>query len=199
MRFELFTQVALAYDIPDKGLRRGDVATIVEHHLVDNSEDGYTLEVFNAIGEIIAVVTVPESALHPLEENKMRTNQTAPQDIDDYIASFPQNVQEILKKIRLTIKKAAPAAEETISYKIPTFTLNGTYLIYFAAYKKHVSLYPAPIGQAEFQAELSAYESGKGTAKFPLDKPIPYDLISKIVRFRVKENLARAEAKGKNK
>jgi uncharacterized protein YdhG (YjbR/CyaY superfamily) len=124
----------------------------------------------------------------------MRTNPTAPQDIDDYIAGFPPEVQEILEKIRLTIKQAAPAAAETISYKMPTFTLNGTYLIYFAAYKKHVSLYPAPVGQAEFQAELSAYESGKGTARFPLDKPIPFDLISKIVKFRLKENLARVEA-----
>jgi uncharacterized protein YdhG (YjbR/CyaY superfamily) len=129
----------------------------------------------------------------------MRTNPTAPQDIDEYIAGFPPEVQEILEKIRLIIRKAAPATEETISYKMPTFTLNGTYLIYFAAYKKHVSLYPAPIGHAEFQEELSAYESGKGTARFPLDKPIPFDLISKIVKFRVKENLARAEAKGKKK
>jgi uncharacterized protein YdhG (YjbR/CyaY superfamily) len=124
----------------------------------------------------------------------MRTNPTAPQDIDDYIAGFPPDVQEVLEKVRLAIRKAAPAAAETISYKMPTFTLNGTYLIYFAAYKKHVSLYPAPVGQAEFQAELSAYESGKGTARFPLDKPIPFDLISKIVKFRLKENLARVEA-----
>ena len=128
----------------------------------------------------------------------MRTDQTAPKNIDEYIAGFPQDVQEILEKIRLTIRKAAPDAEETIKYQIPTFTLKGN-LLSFAAYKKHIGFYPAPIGNAEFKEELSVYATGKGTVKFPLDKPIPFDLISKIVKFRIKENLERAEAKAKKR
>ena len=129
----------------------------------------------------------------------MRTDQTAPKDIDEYIAGFPNDVQEILEKIRMTIRKAAPDAEETISYQIPTFTLKGKYLVYFAAYKKHIGLYPAPRGIEKFKKELSVYGGAKGSVRFPLDKPIPFDLISKIVKFRVKENLERAEAKGKKK
>ena len=121
----------------------------------------------------------------------MRTDQTAPKNIDEYIAGFPHDVQEILEKIRMTIRKAAPEAEETISYQMPTFTLNGHYLVYFAAFKKHIGFYPAPIGNAEFEQELSVYGAGKGTVKFPLDQPIPFDLISKIVKFRAKENLER--------
>ena len=129
----------------------------------------------------------------------MKTNQTAPKDIDEYIAGFPKDVQEILEKIRMTIRKAAPDAEETISYLMPTFNLNGKYLVYFAAYKKHIGFYGAPRGNPEFKEELSAYQAGKGTLQFPLDKPIPFDLITKIVKFRVKENLTKAEAKEKKK
>ena len=117
----------------------------------------------------------------------MKTNQTAPKTIDEYIAAFPNDVQDILEKIRMTIRKAAPEAEETISYQMPTFTLKGHYLVYFAAFKKHIGFYPAPIGNAEFEQELSVYGAGKGTVKFPLDQPIPFDLISKIVKFRAKE------------
>ena len=123
----------------------------------------------------------------------MRTKQTAPKNIDDYIAGFPNDVQEILEKIRMTIRKAAPDAEETIKYQMPTFTLEGN-LVHFAAYKKHIGFYPAPTGIEKFKNELSIYGSAKGTLKFPLDKPIPFGLISKIVKFRVKENLERAEA-----
>ncbi len=129
----------------------------------------------------------------------MKTKQRALKNMDEYIAGFPNDVQEILEKIRMTIRKVAPDAEETISYQIPTFNLNGRYLIYFAAYKKHVAVYPAPIGNAEFKEELSVYGSGKGTAKFPLDKPIPFALIRKLVKFRAKENLERAKEKGKKK
>jgi uncharacterized protein YdhG (YjbR/CyaY superfamily) len=129
----------------------------------------------------------------------VRTKQAAPQDIDEYIAGFPDDVQAILEKIRLTIRKAAPEAGETISYQIPTFTLEGSYLVYFAAFKKHVGLYPAPRGNERFKDELSAYEGGKGTVRFPLDKPIPYSLITRIVKFRAKENLERAKAKGKKR
>ncbi len=129
----------------------------------------------------------------------MKTDQTKSKTIDEYIASFPKDVQEILEKVRTTISKAAPGAKEKISYQMPTFTLNGTYLIYFAAYKKHIGLYPAPFENAVFKKELSAYASGKGTVKFPLDKPIPFDLINKIVKSRVKGNLAKAQARGKKK
>ena len=127
----------------------------------------------------------------------MRSNPTAPKDIDEYIAGFPNNVQEILEQVRMTIREAAPDAEETISYQIPTFTLKGEYLVYFAAYKKHIGLYPAPRGIERFKKELSLYEGGKGTVRFPLDKPIPFGLIKRIVRFRAKENLERAKRKKK--
>ena len=121
----------------------------------------------------------------------MRTERRAPKDIDEYIAGFPAAVQEMLERLRMTIRKAAPGAEETISYKMPAFNLKGRYLIYFAAYKKHIGLYPAPRESKEFKEELSGYEGGKGTVRFPFDKPIPYDLIRRIVKFRVREVLER--------
>ena len=111
----------------------------------------------------------------------------APKNIDEYIASFPDDVQKILQKIRATIHKAAPAAEEAIKYKIPTFTLNGKSLIHFAAYKSHIGLYPAPRGAEEFRKELASYEGGKGTVQFPLDKPIPFNLITRITKFLAKK------------
>lgn len=126
----------------------------------------------------------------------MKTDQTAPTNIDEYIAGCPSDVQAILEKIRLTIRKAAPDAEETIKYQMPTFTLKGN-LVHFAAFKKHIGFYPVPSGIEKFKTALSVYEGGKGSVQFPLDKPIPYDLIRKIVKFRVKENLKRAEAKPK--
>ena len=128
----------------------------------------------------------------------MRTKHTAPQNIDEYIAGFPNDIQRILEKIRMTIRKAAPAAEETIKYQIPTFTLKGN-LLSFAAYKKHIGFYPAPSGNEKFRNELSVYRAGKSSVRFPLDKPIPFDLISKIVKFRVREHLERVTAKGKKK
>ena len=128
----------------------------------------------------------------------MRTDHTAPKNIDEYIAGFPQDVQEILEKIRMTIREAAPDAEETIKHQIPTFTLKGN-LVHFGAYQKHIGFYPAPTGLEEFKEELSVYEGSKGTVRFPLDKPIPFDLITKIVKFRVMENLERAGAKGRKK
>jgi uncharacterized protein YdhG (YjbR/CyaY superfamily) len=126
----------------------------------------------------------------------MKTDQTVPKSIDEYIAGFPQDVQEILEKIRSTITKAAPEAEETIKYQMPTFTLKGN-LVHFAAFKKHIGFYPPPTGMEEFKTELSRYAGAKGSLKFPLDQPMPYDLIRKIVKFRVKENLERAAAKRK--
>ena len=119
-------------------------------------------------------------------------------DIDEFIAGFPADVQKVLKKVRTTIKKAAPKAEETINYGIPTFTLNGN-LVHFSAFKHHIGFYPTPSGIEKFKKELSAYEGAKGSVKFPLDQPIPYDLIAKIVKFRVEENLKKVEAKGKKK
>lgn len=128
----------------------------------------------------------------------MDPKQPTPRNIDEYIASFPEVVQAVLEKVRQTIKDAAPEAEETIKYQMPTFTLKGN-LVHFAAYQKHIGLYPAPSGVEEFKAELSVFESGKGTLRFSLDKPMPYDLISRIVKYRVQENLEKATAKGKKK
>ena len=119
-------------------------------------------------------------------------------NIDDYIATFPKGTQTVLKKLRATIRKAAPKAEETINYHIPTFTLQGN-LVHFAAFKNHIGFYPTPSGIEKFKEELSVYEGAKGSVKFPLDKLIPYALITKIVKFRVQENLERAAAKGKRK
>ena len=124
----------------------------------------------------------------------MKTSQAAPKDIDEYIAAFPKDVQEILEKVRVTIKKAAPDAEEAIKYQIPTFTLNGN-LVHFAAFKKHIGFYPAPRGIEEFKEELSAYKGAKGSVQFPLDKTIPFDLISRIVEFRVKEQRQKIASK----
>lgn len=111
-----------------------------------------------------------------------------PASIGQYITGFPKELQDILEAVRVAIKTAAPDAEECISYGIPTFKLNGHYLVYFAGYKKHISIYPAPRGHKAFKEELSAYKGGKGTVQFPLNKPIPFDLINRIVEFRIKEN-----------
>jgi uncharacterized protein YdhG (YjbR/CyaY superfamily) len=129
----------------------------------------------------------------------MRTNQTALQNIDAYIVGFPKEVQKILRKIRTTIRKAVPNAEEKISYQMPSFTLQGSYLVHFAAYKKHIGLYPAPRGVDEFKKALSVYGGAKATVRFPLDEPIPFGLISKIVKFRKKKILEKAAEKGQKK
>jgi uncharacterized protein YdhG (YjbR/CyaY superfamily) len=128
----------------------------------------------------------------------MTKTKSTSNEIDKFIAGFSEDVQEILNKIRATIREAAPDAEETISYGIPTFTLNGN-LVHFSALKNHIGFYPTPTGIEKFKKELSTYEGAKGSVQFPLDKPIPYGLITKIVKFRVRENLERAEAKGKKK
>ena len=117
----------------------------------------------------------------------MRSSKQNFQTIDEYITSFPKDVQKKLESIRLIINKSAPEAEESISYQIPTFKLNGL-LIYFAGFKNHISIYPAPRDVAEFKKELSAYKGGKGTVQFPLDKPISLSLIKKIVKYRLKES-----------
>ncbi len=117
----------------------------------------------------------------------MKANST-PISIDQYIASFPENVQIILQEIRLTIQEAAPEAKEKISYAIPTFYLKGN-LVHFAAFKNHIGFYPVPSGLKAFEKELSKYKQGKGSVQFPLTDPMPLKLISKITKFRVEENL----------
>lgn len=115
-------------------------------------------------------------------------------DIDEYIASQPKNVQEILQELRKVIRESSPEAEETISYGMPAFKLNGI-LVYFAAHKNHIGFYPTSSGIAAFSKELSSYEYSKGTVKFPFDKPIPMLLIKKIVKFKVKENKSKLKMK----
>jgi uncharacterized protein YdhG (YjbR/CyaY superfamily) len=124
----------------------------------------------------------------------MRSKQKAPKDIDEYIAGFPLHVQEILQRIRRTIARAAPEAEETIKYAMPTFTLEGN-LVHFAAFKKHIGFFPPVKGDDEFNKKASAYEGPKGSFRFPLDAAIPYALIGSIVKLRAKENGKRAEAR----
>ena len=126
----------------------------------------------------------------------MATGHAMPETVDDYIAAFSPEVRKILEKIRRTIRRVAPEAEETISYRIPTFKLNGP-LVYFAAFKKHVGFYPPIRGDARLTKAVSPYAGEKGNLQFPLDQPIPYDLIESIVALRVKQNLASAVAKKK--
>lgn len=126
----------------------------------------------------------------------MKASQSVPKTTEEYIASYPREVQVVLRKVRQTIKKAAPGAQEKISYGLPTFTLNGN-LVYFGGFKSHIGFYPIPTGITKFSKELSVYKQGRGSVQFPLDKPIPYGLITRIVKFRVKENLARAKARKK--
>jgi uncharacterized protein YdhG (YjbR/CyaY superfamily) len=123
----------------------------------------------------------------------MKANSRVPKTVDEYIAGFPHEVQAILERIRRTIRKAAPDAKEAISYHMPGFMLNG-YLVHFAAYKKHIGLYPAPKGTEQFNKRLATYRSSKSTVKFPLDEPIPYDLIRQIVKIRVRDNLKKEKA-----
>ena len=115
--------------------------------------------------------------------------------MDAYIASVPKEIQGILEKIRQTIRKAAPGAVEAISYQIPTFKLNGKNLVHFAAWKDHIGFYATPSGNAAFKKELSRYKVAKGSIQFPLDEPIPYDLVAKMVLFRVKETQVKKKQK----
>jgi Uncharacterized conserved protein len=120
----------------------------------------------------------------------MATRSTA-STIDEYIAGFPAETQEVLAELRALIKAAAPGATESISYAIPTFDLNGRHLVHFAGYAKHIGFYPIPSGIDAFQEDLKPYKQGKGSVQFPLDQPLPTDLIRRIVEFRVRENTAR--------
>jgi uncharacterized protein YdhG (YjbR/CyaY superfamily) len=116
--------------------------------------------------------------------------------IDEYIASFPEDIQALLEAVRATIKAAAPDAEERISYQMPAFALNGN-LVYFAALKHHIGFYPTASGIEAFKDEVSIYENTKGAVKFPLDQPLPLELIGRIVQFRVAENLKKAKGRKK--
>jgi uncharacterized protein YdhG (YjbR/CyaY superfamily) len=129
----------------------------------------------------------------------MKSNKIGSISIDEYIATFPEVTQKILEELRATIKASAPEAEEKISYQMPTFALKGN-LVHFAAWKNHIGFYPTSSGTQAFKHELSIYEGAKGSVKFPIEKPLPLELISRIVKFRVAENLKSAEKKsGKRK
>lgn len=117
----------------------------------------------------------------------MTAKRNAENEVDRYIAQFPRDVQILLKKVRRTIRNAAPGAEETIKYRMPTYVLEGN-LIHFAAFTRHIGLYPTPSGIAEFRRELKPYATSKGAIQFPLDQPVPYGLIARITKFRVREN-----------
>jgi uncharacterized protein YdhG (YjbR/CyaY superfamily) len=126
------------------------------------------------------------------------SNQGSFNTIDEYIAALPENIRPVLEELRAAIKAAAPDAAEKISYQMPTFALKGN-LVHFAAHEKHIGFYPAPSGIEAFKDELSAYKSAKGSVQFPIDQPLPLQLISEIVRFRVEENLKKAATKPKKK
>ncbi|HEY3369620.1 MAG TPA: DUF1801 domain-containing protein [Prolixibacteraceae bacterium] len=124
----------------------------------------------------------------------MTMNTPKAKDMDEYIAGFPTEVQLMLEELRATIRMAAPEAQETISYQMPAFSFHGI-LVYFAAFKNHIGFYPTGSGIEHFKKEVSAYKGSKGTVRFPLDRPLPLDLISQIVKFRVQQNLEKAELK----
>jgi uncharacterized protein YdhG (YjbR/CyaY superfamily) len=124
----------------------------------------------------------------------MQSNKVGFVSTDEYIATFPEEIRKILEELRATIKAAAPEAEEKISYQMPAFALKGN-LVWFAAFKNHIGFYPMPSGTEAFKKELSIYEGSKGTVRFPIDKPLPLKLISRIVKFRVAENLKKAGMK----
>lgn len=128
-----------------------------------------------------------------MENNKVLINS-----VDEYIKEFPKEVQEMLHKVRKVIKEAAPKAEEKISYQMPTYALYGN-LVHFAAYKNHIGFYPTPSAINAFKEELSEYKGAKGSVQFPIGKPIPYELIDRIVKFRVDENMSKAKSKSEKK
>ncbi|GAB6991821.1 iron chaperone [Paenibacillus pini] len=128
----------------------------------------------------------------------MKEHQTSSDSMDEYISKYPTEVQEIMQTLRKVIHEAAPDAKEKMSYQMPTFELYGN-LVHFAAYKNHIGFYPTPSGIEAFKEELSSYKGAKGSVQFPLNKPMPYDIISRIVTFRVAENAQKNEDKQKNK
>jgi uncharacterized protein YdhG (YjbR/CyaY superfamily) len=128
----------------------------------------------------------------------MATGREASKNVGEYIAAFPPDIQPILERIRLTIHNAAPDAQETISYRIPTFTQHGV-LVHFAAFRNHIGLYPPVSGDERIEKAIAPYAGEKGNLKFPLNQPIPYDLIERIVKLRVKQNVTKAAAKNRKR
>lgn len=128
----------------------------------------------------------------------MQSPKTCPQSIDAYISQFDPDIQERLRSLRRVINEAGPEMQEKMSYQMPAFYLYG-YVVFFAAFKNHIGFFPTPSGINAFKEELSGYKSAKGSVQFPLNKPLPFDLISRIVRYRIEENKKRAELKQKNK
>jgi uncharacterized protein YdhG (YjbR/CyaY superfamily) len=124
----------------------------------------------------------------------MAAGRATPKNIDEYIAAFPPDMQTLLERIRLTIRNAAPGAQETIGYRMPAFTQRGV-LVYFAAFRNHIGFYPPVSSDARLEKAISPYAGKKGSLRFPLNQPIPYDLIERIVKLRVKQNLGKAAAK----
>lgn len=125
----------------------------------------------------------------------MNTSNRKFRDVDEYIGTFPENIQNLLHQMRNTIKRAAPEADESIAYGMPAYKLNKKPLVYFAGFDRHIGFYATPTGHAEFAAELSGYKQGKGSVQFPVDEPLPLDLVSRITKFRVKENTENAKIK----
>lgn len=118
-----------------------------------------------------------------------------PSNIDDYIAGFPEDVQKVMQQIRTAIKEVVPHAEEKISYGMPAFNTHGRYLVYFGGFKKHIGFYPTPSGTDTFAKDLEDYKTGRGSVQFPLDRPMPLDLIKRIVAYREKENIEKNKKK----
>lgn len=145
---------------------------------------------------VTAVGEETDTATHDRQGILMNANQTGPKNIDQYIEKFSADVQAILQKIRRVTQKTAPGAEEKISYKIPAFTLNGKILVYFAAFRQHIGLYPPVKGDAKLQKEIAAYKGEKGNLKFSLNRPIPYALIRKIVKSKMIEVSDKSHSKG---
>ena len=141
--------------------------------------------------EVAGRVAPPQNRGH---DCRMAMTKKTPKNMDDYVGRFPKEVQPLLRKMRLTIRKAAPQAKETISYGIPAFTLNGL-LVWFAAHKTHIGFYPRASAIAAFKKDLSAYKGAKGSVQFPFDEPLPLALVSRIVKFRVKQNLGKSKKK----
>lgn len=129
----------------------------------------------------------------------MKSNKVHFTSIDEYIGTFPKDIQKILEEVRATIKAVAPDAEETISYQIPAFKLNGMYIAHFSAWKNHIGMYPIPSGSEAFNKELSKYKAAKSSLNFAIDKPMPLKLISKIVKLRIADNLEKAEIRSSRK
>ena len=148
----------------------------------------------------IASVNMVATRLNEEHRNNIMSGTTSdsPQTIDTFIAEFSPEVQELLQTIRKIVHEAAPDAQEAIKYGMPTFTQYGN-LVHFAAYKNHIGFYPTPSGIDQFEQELAKYRTGKGTIQFPIGGPIPYDLIRKVVAYRVQENTKKAQEKAAKK